>query len=475
MIEFKPRIGLLSFSDGRKRVHEGLKAGIEAHQANIRAALEEIGAEVVLAGEVIYTPRMAVTQAKKLLGRDVAAVIFNIPVFAFPNLSVLAANVLQKPVAIASPGESHLPGMGGMLAAGGAIEQIGLQQQRIWGPLSEDKVQRQLEMFVRAAHAKHTLRGQVYGQFGGRSIGMQTGVACSGLEWARVFGVDIDHVDQGEILRQAEDIGEAERTRMIEWMQQHFGRVAYEENSKLTPETLKFQAACAQAVKKISAQREFDFIGIKCHYDMSEYYCTQCLSAALLPTPLDWDGERQPMVCACEADGDGALTMQILQLITARPALFMDLRHYDRNRDTWTLCNCGGQSLYYSRRSDNPEENLAAAELVPVISKYGGVGAHVRYAGCEGPLTFARIMRDADGIALLATTGRALPAELLDLEQSCPAWPHLFVSLDADPKALLDTLHANHLHAVEGYWMDAMEKFAELAGIRFVVPKGPGR
>ena len=81
------------------------------------------------------------------------------------------------------------------------------------------------------------------------------------------------------------------------------------------------------------------------------------------------------MVCACEADGDGALSMQILQLISGMPALFLDLRHFDRQSSLWTLCNCGGQSVYYARRSENPTENLEGVELVPVIPKYGGVGA----------------------------------------------------------------------------------------------------
>ena len=464
----RTRIGLLSFSDGRQRVHEGLRAGIEAHQAKIKAALEAMGAEVVVAEEVIWRPRMAVAAAKAMRAADVSAAVFNIPVFAFPNLSVLAGDVLQAPLAILSPGEAKLPGMGGLLAAGGALEQAGMFQRRIWGPLDDPAVLRRLAAFVRAAGARHALRGQVYGQIGGRSIGMMTGVASSPADWHRTFGVDMDHVDQSEILRQAEAVGPAERERIVAWLEGNLGAVRYEQGSKLTRESLKYQAACAAAVKKIIDDRQFDFVGIKCHYDMSEYYCTQCLSAALLPSSLDWDGPHRPTVCACEADGDGAMTMQILQLLSQRPALFMDLRHYDTQRRRWTLCNCGGQAVYYSRRSANEADNLAAAELVPVIAKYGGVGAHVRYLGSEGPMTFARLMHDADGMALLAFTGRAMPAEMSELEASCPQWPHIFAQFDAEPNDLLNKLHANHVHAVEGEWMDELAEFAAMAGLRLI-------
>ena len=119
-----PRIGLMSFSDGRKRVHDGLVDGIRRHEENIAKTLAELGSQPVVADEVSYRPRMAVAAAKQLVAADVAAVVFNIPVFAFPHLSVLAADVLKKPVAILSPGEAGLPGMGGLLASGGALEQI---------------------------------------------------------------------------------------------------------------------------------------------------------------------------------------------------------------------------------------------------------------------------------------------------------------------------------------------------------------
>jgi L-fucose isomerase-like protein len=224
--------------------------------------------------------RMAVQEAKRLVAQDVCAVIFNIPVFAFPNLSVIAADVLQKPIAVLSPGEPGLPGMGGMLAAG------------------------------------------------------------------------------------------------------------------------------------------------------------------------------------------GALTMQVLQLIAGVPALFMDLRHYDARRKLWTLCNCGGMAPFYARRAQHEAANLQHVELVPVIPKYGGTGCHARYSGCAGPLTCARIMHDAHGMALLLCHADAVAGTKALLQQSCPSWPHLFVKLQADHTVVLDALHANHIHAMAGEWREAVALFAAMTGVR---------
>jgi L-fucose isomerase len=465
----KVNIGIISFSDGRKRVHDGLLPGILEHQSALATVVESLGATPVVADQVAWTPRTAVAQAKALVAEDVAALVVNLPVFAFPNLACIAAVVAAKPVAVCSPGEPQLPGMGGMLGAAGALRQIGLYEERIWGPYRSPKTKEKLESFVRAAATRHRMRGQVYGQIGGRSIGMMTGTTASPAEWLRVFGVDIDHVDESEILRRAALVADTDRERIVGWLEGNLGAVRYEEGSKLTRDTLKEQAACAAAVKGIIEERQFDFVGIKCHYDMSEYHCTQCLSAAFLPFTRDWDGEREPVACGCEADGDGAMTMQILQLLSGAPALFMDLRHYDTESGVWTMCNCGGQSLHYAARSRSESDNLARTELVPVIPKYGGVGCHVRYVGEPGELTFARLTHSPTAPELLVFRGRAIEAEPGWLEQSCPAWPHVFGKLEADHGVLIDNLHANHIHAVEGDHVDAIKKFARMAGVDCVV------
>lgn len=462
------RIGLLSFSDGRKRVHESLRAGIEAHEKVLTREIERAGASPVIACEIIHSPRAAVREARRIASADVAGAVFSIPVFAFPNFAALAARVLGRPVAIMSPGEAGLPGMGGMLAAGGALHQMGIFQERIWGPFESEESRARLATFVRAAGARHRLEGQVYGQLGGRSIGMLTGVSSPPAEWLRIFGVDIDHVDEAEILRLAEGVEDTERARIVDWFEKNLRSVHFQDGSKLTREALGFQAACAAAVKRIAGERELDFVGIKCHFDLSEYYCTQCLSAAFLPSRLDWDGERRPLACACEADGDGALTMQVLQLVSGVPALFLDLRHYEAGTGLWTLCNCGGQSVYYAKRADDPAENLAACDLVPVIPKYGGTGAHVRYLGAAGPLTFARIVHDEREPSLVIFRGEAVEAKKEWMEASCPSWPHIYASLDVEHRVLLSELHANHVHAVEGDRVPELEMFARVAGIPFV-------
>ena len=60
-----------------------------------------------------------------------------------------------------------------------------------------------------------------------------------------------------------------------------------------------------------------------------------------LNDPYDWNGSKEPIVMACEADSDGALTMQILKLISGYPSVLLDIRSYDARNEIYVCCNCG--------------------------------------------------------------------------------------------------------------------------------------
>ena len=51
---------------------------------------------------------------------------------------------------------------------------------------------------------------------------------------------------------------------------------------------------------------------------------------------------------------DGALTMQILKLLSGDPVLFADVRHYHADKDVWDLCNSGQHATWYAARSRRP-------------------------------------------------------------------------------------------------------------------------
>ena len=149
------RVGLLSFSDGRDFVHNDVKAfGLDV-EGRIAQALEQAGHEVIRASEPIWTNTLATTEARRVADARPDLTIFNYPVWAFPHFTVLAAEATPGPLLLFSNIDPQFPGMVGMLAAGGGLDQIGRSHTRAWGDVSDPTVRDRVLETVRAATAEH--------------------------------------------------------------------------------------------------------------------------------------------------------------------------------------------------------------------------------------------------------------------------------------------------------------------------------
>ena len=74
-----------------------------------------------------------------------------------------------------------------------------------------------------------------------------------------------------------------------------------------------------------------------------------------------------------EADGDGALSMEILKVISGGSAtLFADVSHMDAEKKILYLPNCGGMCSWFAGRADDATENLQHIELRPSVRPGGG-------------------------------------------------------------------------------------------------------
>jgi L-fucose/D-arabinose isomerase len=458
------RVGLLSFSDGRQRVHETLADAVRRNQTTLADAIERDPLLVAIpANEIIHSIAQAKTAATEMRAEGVEAAVFNIPVFAFPNYSLMAARLLDLPVLLNSPKDPTLPGLGGIMAAHGAMTQIGLRAIKMWGnPLEDPQLQNTLSALCRASGVIERLKGSVFGLIGGRSIGMNTGVVNT-QEWMQRFGIDVEQVDQLRVIDLARTMDEEEVERAYAWMTSKMGQVAT--SGKASPEYVKEQIRHYLAIRKVIVEFGLDFTCLKCHYDLSEYHVTGCVSAMFLNDPYDWNGPKEPTVMACEADADGALTMQILKLISGFPTLLFDLRSYDVANKVYVCCNCGAQPSWYAARSNNPDENLALVQLEPVIPKYGGGGAHFSYVCRSGEITLARLTRVRGEYRMFIALAEFVDFPREKLAETCSPWPHGYVRMNAEPEELIDMYNTNHAHVVPGDHRRSLQYYCEFMGI----------
>lgn len=464
------RIGILTFSDGREFVHRDLEAFAADVEQRIAGQLADRGHEVIRSHAVIWSNELAVVEGRKLADARPDLTIFNIPVWAFPHFTVIAASETPGPMLLFSNLNPRYPGMVGMLAAAGALDQFGRTYGRAWGDVSEPKVLARIETYARAAQAVSSLRGSTFGRIGGRPMGMYTAVA-NPEDWMSEFGVDVEEIDQWELVRRSQNI-DAKRARSArEWLERHAAGVHYD-GKQLTPELLERQIRSYYVMCQIIDEWNLDFSGIKGQPELTTHFATMDVTEAFLNDPYDWDGLKKSHVCATEADMDGALTMQILKLIAGTPVLFADMRHYHRDRGVWDLCNSGQHPTWFAARSPDSEENLRHVHLYPEGFYFPAGGASVHHLAAPGDFTFARLTRLAGRYRMHVLRGTferydESTNEAL-MRQSTYEWPHAFARFDADAEDILATYGSNHIHAVPNDYVAELRVVCELLDVDYI-------
>ncbi|OXM67711.1 L-fucose/L-arabinose isomerase family protein [Amycolatopsis vastitatis] len=458
------RIGLISLSDGRDYVHSGIVEFVRSTEDRLAAALAEAGHEVVRASTPVFANTEATSAGREIEAAGVDLTVLHYCVWAFPHFTMLAAGALRGPLVLVANPDPVQPGMVGMLAAGGALDQIGRRHTRLWGDPAS--VVATIGTRGNAAAAVAKLRGSTFGRIGGRPMGMNTAVANTD-QWQRQFGIDVEEIDQWEIVRRAEAADPAEKRTAREWLERH-ATVRYD-GVKLTPELLERQIGAYLAMRSLIDEWHLDFTGVKGQPELTRHFATMDVAEAFLNDPYDWNGPKETHVCATEADMDGALTMQLMKHLSGTPVLFADVRHYHADRDIWDLCNSGQHATWFAARSDDPAENLARVTLHPEVFFFPAGGASVHHIAAPGRMTLARLTR-LDGAYRL----QLMPGEFENYDeattaaleaQSTPEWPHAFARLDVPAETFLSRFGANHIHAVPGDLRPELREVCDLLGM----------
>jgi len=356
-----------------------------------------------------------------------------------------------------------------MLAAAGTMDQLNKTYHRIWGDINEPETLDKVMSFIKAAGAIKRLKGQTYGSFGGRPLGMYTTVANLD-QWQQMFGIDIEHFEQEDIVRYSKEIADHKVNNALVWLEKYVGQIKYD-GQVLTPEKLKLQIRSYYALRRIIEEKHLDFIGIKAHGDLTDYFVTMDIAEAFLNDPYDWDGPHEPIVAATENDMDGALTMQLFKHLSGSPVLFADVRHYDKENDVWMFSNSGTHATFFAGASDDPKVNLKNVTFYPEVSYYPAGGASVHHFAAPGKVTLARLVRK-NGKYWLAI----VPAEFIEFPRekalelgstTTPEWPCAFARLNSSADEFLTDYPCNHIHGIYGDWVNELKLIAKILQIDF--------
>ncbi|MBO3803014.1 MAG: fucose isomerase, partial [Candidatus Brockarchaeota archaeon] len=342
------------------------------------------------------------------------------------------------------------------------------------GDMDDPKTRAQVFDWIRASEAFTTMRNEVYGLYGGHSMGMETGYYHL-VPVLKTLGVTVRQIDQLLLVKKMEEVDEREVEKGFKWFGELLGdRIKYD-GKMLTPESLKRQIRLYLAMRAVNEEKGFDFCGLKGQREMTEHVCLGDVAEMLMNDPYDWNGPKEPTVCATEADAFAALTMQVLKYVSGGlPGLFMDVRLYHPDKGIWDWCNSGNHASWYASRSMDPKENFKKVTFHPALEFYFKAGgASVEFDAAPGEMTFARMAVWDDKPYMVIALGESLdlpPEERRALNaQTNPTWPHVHVRLHCDFDEFISLFPSNHVLGVVGNRVRPLTYYCEISGIVPVV------
>jgi len=475
-------IGLAMLNDERPHVYKEnnaenmavLKAWADLISDNV-VNLDGSKPKVVVGREIITSVRKAQKIGDQLARAGCKQIImcynvWNFPFFAWPFVN----SVGKVPILSLSNNNGKFPGNVGLLATDGALRQAGVRTHRIVGDIDDKKTQQKVFDWVRAAQALTTIQNEVYGCYGGHSMGMETGFFHL-TPTLKSLGTTARQIDQYLLVKKAEAASQKEVDKALAWFDKMLGRRILWDDKMLTKETLSRQIRLYIAMRELNNEYGFDFCGLKGQRELTENYCLGDVPEMVMNDPYDWNGPKESTVCATEADSYAAVTMQLLKYITGGlPILFMDVRLYLPEMDIWDWCNSGNHASYYAAQSFDPEVNFKRIRFHPALEFYFKAGgASVEFDAKPGPMTFARLGLWDQKPYMVIVTGESskLPAAQRKAinEQTNPTWPHVHARLGCSFDEFLSVFPCNHVQGAPGNLVQPLVYLCEMAGITPVV------
>ena len=133
----KTRVGVLDFGDGRHYLQRPLEPVNRQFREQLVGRLESAGFEVVPGDDVIWQNDIAVRNGRRMAA-DVDAVVFNFSVWAWPQYARVAAQFCPQPIVMFSNVNPQYPGLVGMLANSGSLDQAGIPFTKSFGDIEDD-------------------------------------------------------------------------------------------------------------------------------------------------------------------------------------------------------------------------------------------------------------------------------------------------------------------------------------------------
>lgn len=315
---------------------------------------------------------------------------------------------------------------------------------------------------------RETLKGQIYGGVGPRSMEMWNKI--SEADFLKYFGVARLGFDALRLAKMTEKVDDAKAKQAMQFLLDHKMelKLGDDPTCELTEEMVLFQMKAYYALLELKEQFGLDFVGVQDQLDWIDHYPTTDLTLGLLNNRLRPDSDGETFVAATEVDDGAAITMQLLKILNGgEPVGFNDLRYWDSKKNLYWFVNSGALAPYFATGSNETLEGSWTERQPPMYFIEGGGTCSV-VVRKPGVVTWARFSYRNHQLYLCAGRGVTdVPTEeewLERTERCSREWPHWYLKLCGQIEYQLNT---NHPMTVFGDYLSALKAFAEELEIPF--------
>ena len=471
----KLKVGLVSvmYPEGYNSISASThEAALKDHQS-AKTTIENMGFEVITASEGLTRTNLEfIEHGKYMKNQDVDVLVIYVYQWLFSASAVDLVRIAGVPAIVWTHTYKTEQGQKCGLVGGGicrgALDAAGLTATLVHGAFDDQVKLKKIEKYIRGFGLVNQLRNTIIGVGGTMSMGMFP----SQVDFAEMqskFGIHIDGWDERNLIDKSLEISDEEAGVFYGWMENEFGEITAKKDVIIA------QIKMYLAVLNLIRENSYGAVCVRCLPELNEHHTTFCLAHAFLNGRFDDNGEKETVVCGCEADLMGTVTMQILKCVSGgEPAYFGDTGVLDYEDNLIFTLNCGSSSFDFA--ASRKDVDWVPEEVYQVKWKMGGVCPS--FIGAPGRITIARLGKKGDAYRLMIASGELVwkPAKYvfpdLVIDPGIPACDapdtkvcQFYVKFDSPVDNFVELLRSNHMHFVRGDYVEALKVYCEAAGI----------
>ncbi|MEA3335873.1 MAG: hypothetical protein U9R25_08165 [Chloroflexota bacterium] len=463
----KPKVGLISFTDGRdsffdlpretylREQHQELITFLNDHDCQVVDPMASLRPDP---NDWFGVRRYeeAAHCARYLQAKGAECMILCSHFWTPPMVVIDLVREANLPTMLYTVDDPALPGTVSISAVGASLLESGVNQHAVQHERLRGQPERMLA-WIRGVSAVARMRRSAVMLWGGTYSLHMEHLQDDIPALKRLMIRDILNEGEYALIRRAENILDSEPERVqhfLDWLYDNGTTIIYDDLSA-SPRNFQVQVAFYLAARDRLKELESENIigvSVRCQPTLSvEYGIVGCTLPAFLPFGADDLGPKPIISTVCEGDIKGLMTAVLLQQIKPEIGpIFGDLKYM--GEDFFAVSNCGAASVWWAGRSNDPRKSLPNVTIQANVD--GFTGAAVGFMGQAGPVTTARLGRVKGQYVMHLGVGESVAVEGAVEDKVMgffgQMWPNVMISLGTDPDLLFRIAASNHPVATNG-------------------------